>query len=136
MADERKVYTAVELVVEAIAQVENLPVAAVAAELSARDVLLVDLRELDERSEMGVIPGSTHAPRGMLEFHADATLPYHIDGFEQERRTIVYCSDGARSALAVLTLESMGYTDVAHLAGGMAAWMEERQAVEDAPRVA
>lgn len=130
-----KHYTAADLVIAAIARVENLSATAVAEELAGRDVLLVDLRELDERADMGVIPGSTHAPRGMLEFHADATLPYHIDGFEQGRRTIVYCSDGARSALAVLTLESMGYTDVAHLAGGMAAWMDEQQPVEDAPAI-
>lgn len=136
MTDEPKAYTAADLVIAAISQVENLSVQEVATELEGRDVLLVDLRELDERADMGVIPGSTHAPRGMLEFHADANLPYHIAGFEQGRRTILYCSDGARSALAVLTLQSMGYTDVAHLAGGMSAWMDEQQPTEDAPPLA
>jgi len=131
MTEEPKVYTAADLVIAALSQVENLTVQQVAAELAGRDVLLVDLRELDERADMGVIPGSTHAPRGMLEFHADANLPYHIPGFEQGRRTILYCSDGARSALAVLTLQSMGYTDVAHLAGGLSAWRDEGQPVHD-----
>lgn len=131
MTEEPKVYTAADLVIAALGQVENLTVQQVAAELAGREVLLVDLRELDERADMGVIAGSTHAPRGMLEFHADANLPYHIPGFEQGRRTILYCSDGARSALAVLTLQSMGYTDVAHLAGGLSAWRDEGQPVED-----
>ena len=133
--DEHKVYTAADLVIAAISQVENLSVQEVEAELAERDVLLVDLRELDERADIGVIPGSTHAPRGMLEFHADASLPYYIEGFEPGRRTILYCSDGARSALAILTLQSMGYTDLAHLAGGMSAWMEDRLPVEDAPPI-
>ena len=135
MSEEPKVYSAADLVIAAISQVENLTVEDVAAEMEERDVLLVDLRELDERADLGVIPGSTHAPRGMLEFHADASLPYHIAGFDPRRRTILYCSDGARSALAILTLRSMGYTDVAHLAGGMSAWMDERRPVEDAPPV-
>jgi len=136
MTEEPKVYTAADLVIAALGQVENLTVQQVAAELAGREVLLVDLRELDERADMGVIAGSTHAPRGMLEFHADANLPYHIPGFEQGRRTILYCSDGARSALAVLTLQSMGYTDVAHLAGGLSAWRDEGQPVEDAAPLA
>lgn len=135
MTEQREVYTAADLVVAALSQVENLTVEEVAEELAERDVLLVDLREIDERADIGVIPGSTHATRGMLEFHADANLPYHIAGFEKPRRTILYCSDGARSALAILTLWSMGYTDVAHLAGGMSAWMDEGQPVEDAPPV-
>lgn len=130
-SQQQPVYTAADLVIAALSQVENLTVEDVAEELASSDVLLVDLRELDERADLGVIPGSTHAPRGMLEFHADSNLPYHIAGFEPARRTILYCSDGARSALAVLTLRSMGYSDLAHLAGGMSAWMDERRPVED-----
>jgi len=133
MSEEPEVCTAMDLVMAAIGRVENLTVEQVAAELAERDVLLVDLREHDERADMGVIPGSTHSPRGMLEFNADPGMPYYLEGFEPGRRTILYCSDGARSALGILTLWSMGYTDVAHLAGGLAAWMEERMPVEDAP---
>jgi rhodanese-related sulfurtransferase len=37
---------------------------------------------------------------------------------------IVYCRSGARSALAAATLASMGYSDVAHLDGGITAWAD------------
>ena len=39
-----------------------------------------------------------------------------------DRRVILYCGTGGRSALAAKTLLDMGYTDVASLAGGYDAW--------------
>ena len=41
------------------------------------------------------------------------------------RRVIVYCSTGARSALAARSLQELGYHDVAHLDGGLDAWTTE-----------
>lgn len=95
----------------------------VAAELDRGDVLLVDLREADERSAKGVIPGAVHAPRGMLEFYADPTNEDHRAEFDPRRRTILYCAGGARSALAVETLQQLGYTNIAHLEGGFTGWI-------------
>ena len=37
--------------------------------------VLLDVREPDEW-ERGHVPGAVHAPRGMLEWYADATTPY------------------------------------------------------------
>lgn len=120
--------TAMDLVAEAKATIENLTPAEVARELEGGQVLLVDLREPTETAS-GVIAGALCAPRGMLEFHADPTLPYHIEGFDPSRRTILYCASGGRSALAVQTLERLGYRDVAHLDGGMKAWVAEGRPV-------
>lgn len=86
------------------------------------DVLLVDLREAEERAEKGAIPGSVHAARGMIEFYADPSNDDHRPEFDPNRRTIVYCAGGARSALTVETLQQLGYRDVAHLEGGFTAW--------------
>lgn len=61
------VRSAWELVAEARQKVVNLSVAQLASELQHGDVLLVDLREQNERELHGVIPGALHAPRGMLE---------------------------------------------------------------------
>ena len=36
---------------------------------------------------------------------------------------IVYCASGARAALATLTLQSMGYDNVADMDGGIKAWI-------------
>jgi rhodanese-related sulfurtransferase len=69
------------------------------------------------------------APRGMLEFHADAATPYHLDALHPERRVIVYCAAGSRSALAARTLQELGYGNVAHLDGGISAWVGEGRPV-------
>jgi rhodanese-related sulfurtransferase len=58
----------------------------------------------------------------MLEFYADPTSEDHRPEFDPTGRTILYCAGGARSALAVETLQQLGYTDVAHLEGGFTAW--------------
>ena len=114
--------TAAELVAEAKQRVENLTVEQVAGELERGDVLLVDLREPNEREQSGVIPGAVSAPRGMLEFWADPSSAYHRPEFDPNRRVVLHCGSGARSALAADTLQQMGYTNVAHLDGGFNAW--------------
>jgi rhodanese-related sulfurtransferase len=114
--------TATQLVHEARQRIENLSPHQLAAELERGDVLLVDLREAEERTDKGAIPGAVHAPRGMLEFYADPTHEDHRPEFHPKRRTILYCAGGSRSALAVQTLHQLGYTDVAHLERGFTAW--------------
>lgn len=116
--------SATDLVKEAKSQIENLNVDQVKAELENGDVTLVDIRESEELKENGVIPGAIHAPRGMLEFYADPSLPYHKPEFQKNRRIILHCASGGRSALAAHTLKQMGYSNVAHLDGGIKAWKD------------
>ena len=122
---------AMDLVGEAKQKVENLTPEQVAAELASGDALLVDVREPQER-DAAAIPGSIHAPRGMLEFYADPSLPYHKAEFDPNRRIILHCASGGRSALGASTLKEMGYTNVAHLEGGIKAWQEAGNPVEGA----
>jgi rhodanese-related sulfurtransferase len=124
--------TAAELVAEAKKRVENLSVDETAGELEREDVLLVDIREPNERAENGVIAGAVEAPRGMLEFWADPTSPYHRDEFQPSRRIILHCASGGRSALAAATLQDLGYERVAHMSGGFNAWKEAGKPVRDA----
>ena len=116
--------SAADLVKEAKQQVENLTPAQVKDELSKGDVVLIDIRESDELAQNGKIAGSVHAPRGMMEFYADSTLPYHKKEFDKNKRIILHCASGGRSALASQTLKQMGYENVAHLDGGLKAWKE------------
>jgi rhodanese-related sulfurtransferase len=118
--------TATQLVSQAKLRIENLTPDQVAAELARGDVLLVDLRETEERAQRGAIPGAVHAPRGMLESYADPTDGDHRSEFDPSRRTILYCAGGARSALAAETLQQLGYARVAHLEGGFTAWTASR----------
>lgn len=116
--------SATDLVKEAKQQIENLTPGQVKEELSKGNATLIDIRESEELKENGKIPGSVHAPRGMLEFYADASLPYHKLEFDKNKKIILHCASGGRSALAAATLKQMGYENVAHLDGGIKAWKE------------
>jgi len=113
-------------------QIENLSVEELAAELTEpSDTVLLDIRELQERVDLGTIPGSHHVPRGMLEFWADPASPYYRDYFTEDARLIVFCAGGGRSVFAALALKDMGFADVAHLEVGFNGWQKAGQSVED-----
>lgn len=121
--------TVASMIAEARSRVQNLSPAEVADCLDD-DALLVDIRESDERQSQGAIPGAVYAPRGMLEFWADPASPYHRAEFDRDRRIVLYCASGGRSALATDTLQRMGYRRVAHLDGGLVAWKGEGHPIE------
>ena len=111
------------MVKEAKKDIENISPQKAAEEISKGKVVLIDIREAEE-VKLGKIEGAVLAPRGMLEFYADPALPYYKPEFRTENRIILYCASSGRSALAVQTLKSMGYTNVAHIDGGFKAWKE------------
>jgi rhodanese-related sulfurtransferase len=113
------------LVDEAMAQVKTYTVTEVQARLSDPAVQIVDIRDIRELTE-GTVVGSFHAPRGMLEFWVDPDSPYHKKIFANEAREfILFCGAGWRSALATKALQDMGMTNVAHIDGGWAAWVQQ-----------
>lgn len=116
--------SAMDLVKEAKQNVENLTPHQVQEELKSGNVTLIDIRESEELTQNGKIESSVHAPRGMIEFYADPSLPYHKPEFDKNKRIILHCASGGRSALASQTLKQMGYHNVAHLDGGLKAWKE------------
>lgn len=90
------------------------------------DLLLVDVREADEYAR-GHLPGALLVPRGTLEGAADRAYRTHLPRLDEarERNVVLYCQNGARSALAADTLQQMGFTRVYHLAGGCELWEAE-----------
>lgn len=121
-----------DLVDEAKERTENLTIEQLKAELAGdTDVLLVDIREIQERVELGTIPGSKHAPRGMVEFWADPQSEYYRNYFQPERRTVLFCAQGGRSALATDALMQMGFSNVAHLEAGFNGWKEAGEKIEE-----
>ncbi len=119
-----------QMVEEAKARIENLSVEQVEAEMARGDVQVVDIRDVRERRKLGFIPGSTHVPRGMLEFWLDPTSHYHTGKIDPTKRIIVYCAGGQRSALAADVLREMGFPDVAHLDVGFNGWASAGRTVE------
>lgn len=121
-----------ELVGEAKQHIDNLSVDALKNEMRERDnLLLVDIRELQETIDLGTIPGAKHAPRGMLEFWADPASPYYRDYFSEDQRIVLFCAGGGRSALAGKALVDMGFGDVAHLEVGFNGWAEAGETVQE-----
>ena len=122
--------SAMDLVKEAKQKIENLTPEQVRDAVSKGNATLIDIRDGEELKQNGRIPGSVHASRGMLEFYADPSLPYHKPEFDKNKKIILHCASGGRSALAAATLKQMGYNKVAHLDGGMKAWKEAGLPVE------
>jgi rhodanese-related sulfurtransferase len=123
--------SATDLVKDAKQQIENLTPDQVEEEITKGNVTLIDIRESEELKQNGKIAGSVHAPRGMLEFYADPSLPYHRPEFDKNKRLILHCASSGRSALATATLKQMGYENVAHLDGGFKAWKEAGKPVAE-----
>ena len=121
-----------ETVEQQKADIDNLSVAQLKTEQANNpDLLLLDIREIQERVDLGTIPGSTHVPRGMLEFWADPASPYYRDYFQEERRTILFCAGGGRSVFATKALLEMGFTNVAHLEPGFGGGQKAEEPIED-----
>lgn len=119
-----------DLIAAARERIDNLSLAEAKAEIDAGDALLIDIRDPRERWRDGSIPGAKHVTRGMLEFWADPESEYYKPYFEFDRRIVVYCAGGLRSALAADTLVTLGFTDVGHIEGGFAAWKHADLPVE------
>jgi rhodanese-related sulfurtransferase len=85
--------------------------------LAEADALLVDVRDANEIAVSGRLQGAVNVSRGMIEFRADETTPYHDRAFRKERPVILYCASGGRSALVGKTLKDMGYAKVYNLGG-------------------
>ncbi|HYE41239.1 MAG TPA: rhodanese-like domain-containing protein [Ramlibacter sp.] len=114
------------LVDEAMAQVKTYSVAQVRERLGQPDLQLVDIRDVRELQAEGTVPGSFHAPRGMLEFWVDPASPYFKKVFaDPAREYVLFCGAGWRSALAVKTLQDMGMRNVAHIDGGLTDWVRQ-----------
>ena len=114
------------LVDEAMAQVRTYSVAQVRERIDDRELQLVDIRDVRELQAEGTVPGSYHAPRGMLEFWVDPESPYFKKVFADEgREFVLFCGAGWRSALAAKALQDMGMRNVAHIDGGYTEWVKQ-----------
>jgi sulfur dioxygenase len=83
--------------------------------------LLVDLREDDEIAQVGTIPNSLSLPLRKME-KAIKDLEHPINHADN---VVFFCAHGERSALAIKLSQELGFENAKHLAGGMAAWLEE-----------
>lgn len=121
--------TAAQMVAEARQRIKEVETADLIAQVDDPNVVIVDIRDVRERQRTGYIPGSVHAPRGMVEFWVDPDSPYFKEVFGQDKAYVFHCASGWRSALTVATLQDMGF-DAAHLKEGFSTWEENGGPVE------
>ena len=113
--------SAKDLVAEASRDVETLSGEDALKLVGQPDVVFVDVREGEELQKTGKLKGAVHVPRGFLVFQADPTSPTQKPELGGNKKLVLYCGSGNRSALGAKTLRSMGITSVAHVAGGFPA---------------
>ena len=88
------------------------------AMLEGDDIFLVDVREPNEY-EIVSIPGATLIPKG--EFLSGAAL----ERLPHDKRVVLHCKSGARSAEALAVVKNAGFSDAVHLGGGVLAWVNQ-----------
>ncbi len=134
MATSRR-RSADELLAEARGRIARLDPATAWAAARAGDALIVDIRSDDERRRDGVVPGSLHVPRTVLEWRVDPESGWanpHVGG--ADRRLILLCAHGWSSSLAAATLLDLGYSAAGDVEGGFEAWRAAGLPTASAPR--
>jgi len=82
------------------------------------NIFVVDVREPNEY-EIVSIPGATLIPKG--EFISGAAL----EKLPQDKRIVLHCKSGARSAEALAIVKDAGFSDAVHVGGGVLAWVNQ-----------
>ena len=122
------------LLAAARARIERHEPDAAWAEASTRDALIVDIRSDDDRRATGIVPGSLHVPRTVLEWRVDPSSAWHnprVGG--RDRRLLLLCAHGYSSSLAAATLVDLGFDRAGDVIGGFEAWSRRGLPIVPAP---
>lgn len=112
-----------KLVDDAKSRVREVNVAETQRKLETGRAILIDVREESEW-EAGHARGAQHLGKGIIERDIEERVP------DKSAELILYCGGGFRSALSADSLQKMGYTNVASMAGGWRAWQAGGAPVE------
>ena len=82
------------------------------------NIFLVDVREPNEY-EIVSIPGAVLIPKG--EFLSGTALEH----LPQDKRIVLHCKSGVRSAECLAVVKDAGFADAVHLGGGVLAWISQ-----------
>jgi rhodanese-related sulfurtransferase len=122
------------LLAHASARIERLePRAAWAA--VADGATLVDIRSNGAREHDGIVPGSLHVPRTVLEWRLAPDSEWrspHAPG--PDARVVLLCDHGHSSVLAAAALVDLGFARAGDVVGGFEAWREAGLPTAPAPQ--
>ena len=91
---------------------------------SSVDFVLVDVRE-DSEWNASHATGAIHLGKGIIERDIETVIP------EADKKIVLYCGGGYRSALAADALQKMGSESVFSLAGGWRAWKDAGMPIDE-----
>jgi len=118
--------TFMQIAEEAMAEVEGISAEEVQLRIQQdTNALLVDVRDAADIPSTGLVPGGLNISLGMLPVKADLELPEQLrePGLQDRSRQIITtCQLGPNAARGAKLLKDMGFTNVAYMEGGMAAW--------------
>ncbi len=115
------------IVEEAKKRVQEISVEEAHKAVAGGTARLIDVREESEWEE-GHAKGAQHISKGTIERDIEKLVP------DKDEELILYCGGGYRAALAADSLQKMGYTNVASMAGGWRAWVEANAPVDEEGR--
>jgi rhodanese-related sulfurtransferase len=107
---------------EARARIDRLEPHAARAAVS-RGAVIVDIRSALDRERDGIVSGSLHIPRTVLEWRLDPDSAWRnpcVGSLDQQ--IVLLCDHGCSSSLAAATLADLGFTHVGDVIGGFTAW--------------
>ncbi|MEO8575446.1 MAG: rhodanese-like domain-containing protein [Gemmatimonadales bacterium] len=112
------------IVADAKSRVREVSVAETLNAVNGGSARLIDVREESEW-EAAHAKGADHLGKGIIERDIEKLVQ------DRDAELILYCGGGYRAALAADSLQKMGYTNVASMAGGWRAWIEANAPVEE-----
>lgn len=105
-----------------------------ALEAQRAGALIVDTRSREDCVREGMIPGSLHVPRTVLEWRLDPESPHrNPQASDVGRHVIVVCAHGYSSSLAAATLQQLGFANATDVVGGYTAWKQRGLPTVPAP---
>ncbi len=123
-----------ELLAAARLRIDRLGPEAAWAAASTGGAVIVDIRSSDDRRDTGIVPGSLHIPRTVLEWRVDPSSGWHNPHVgDRELRIVLLCSHGLSSSLAAATLVDLGFGRAGDVVGGFEAWSALGLPVAPAP---
>jgi adenylyltransferase/sulfurtransferase len=109
---------AADAVIDSTISVKQLKEMLDARDAGAEDFVLIDVREPNEH-EIVAIPGSVLIPKN------DFLLGSALEGLPQDKRIVLHCKVGGRSAEVLAVVKGAGFADAVHVGGGVVAWVNQ-----------
>ena len=97
-------------------------------------LLVIDIRDRDDRESTGMIAGSISIPLLVLEWRCDPTSGHsHPAVRSLDQPVVTVCNEGYTSSFAAASLRRLGFSGAADLEGGVEGWAAAGLPVTEVP---